>query len=49
LERNSAEELRWPWAIALGLLLVVIVNVVFAVVAIRGADPVVSSYRTEPR
>ena len=46
---NSAEGRHWPWGIAIGLLLVVIVNVVFAYVAISGADPVVSSYRTEPR
>jgi hypothetical protein len=40
---------RWPWGIALGLLLVVLVNAAFAWIAIRGADPVVASYRTEPR
>jgi hypothetical protein len=40
---------RWPWAIAIGLLLVVLVNAVFAYIAIHGADPVVDSYRTEPR
>jgi hypothetical protein len=39
----------WPRAIALGLLLVVLVNAVFAYVAISGADKVVSSYETEPR
>lgn len=49
MERNKTEGRHWPWGIVLGLLLVVIVNVVFAFVAIRGADPVVSSYRTEPR
>lgn len=40
---------RWPWAIAIGLLLVVVVNVAFAFIAIHGADSVVSSYSTEPR
>jgi hypothetical protein len=40
---------RWPWAIAIGLLLVVLVNAAFAYIAIHGADPVVDSYRTEPR
>lgn len=40
---------RWPLAIALGLLLVIVVNVGFAVVAIRGADTVVESYHTEER
>ena len=39
----------WPWAIAIGLLLVVLVNIAFAYIAIHGADPVVSSYSTEPR
>lgn len=40
---------RWPLAIALGLLLVAIVNGYFVYVAIHGADTVVSSYDTEPR
>jgi hypothetical protein len=40
---------RWPLAIALGLLLVILVNAVFAYIATSGADPVVSSYNTEPR
>lgn len=39
----------WPRAIFLGLFLVVVVNGLFAYLAIRDADPVVSSYRTEPR
>lgn len=40
---------RWPWGIAIGLAVVVLVNAVFAFVAIHGADTVVSSYQTEPR
>jgi hypothetical protein len=40
---------RWPWAIAIGLLIVIVVNVTFAYIAIHGADRVVSSYTTEPR
>lgn len=40
---------RWPLAIALGLFVVIVVNVGFAVVAIRGADTVVESYHTEER
>ncbi len=39
----------WPRAIFLGLLLVVVINGLFAYIAIRDADPVVSSYRTEAR
>ena len=39
----------WPWAIAIGLALVVLVNVIFAYIAIEGADGVVESYRTEQR
>lgn len=35
---------RWPLAIALGLLLVVVMNVVFITIAVRGADEVVPSY-----
>lgn len=40
-----------PWVIAIvaGLTLVATVNVIFIVVAFRGADPVVSSYQLEPR
>ncbi|MDZ4862613.1 MAG: hypothetical protein SGJ01_04130 [Gemmatimonadota bacterium] len=47
--RSSPAGRRWPWAIALGLLLVILVNVAFAWIAISGADPVVSSYTTESR
>jgi hypothetical protein len=39
----------WPYAIVGGLLIVIAVNIVMAVIATRGADPVVSSYSTEPR
>lgn len=39
----------WPAAIAAGLLLVVIVNVVFIWVAVSNADPVVPSYIAEER
>ncbi|HEX2451232.1 MAG TPA: FixH family protein [Gemmatimonadales bacterium] len=39
----------WPWAIVIGLVLVILVNVAMAYVAIQGRDPVVSSYRTEQR
>jgi len=49
LERSSPAGRRWPWGIAIGLALVILVNAVFAYVAIHGADGVVSSYTTEPR
>lgn len=39
----------WPVAIVVGLLLVVVVNVGFIVVAVSGADEVVESYNTEER
>jgi len=39
----------WPWAIAIGLALVVLVNVLFAYVAITGSDGIVESYKTEQR
>ncbi len=40
---------HWPWAIALGLLLVVVVNVGFIVLAVGGADEIAESYTTEAR
>lgn len=42
---------RSPWIIAIvvGLVLVAIVNVLFIWIAVRGQDPVVRSYVTEPR
>lgn len=40
---------RWPIALALGLLLVIAVNLVFAYIAVHGADGVVASYNAEPR
>jgi hypothetical protein len=49
LAANNARDRLWPWGIALGLVLVILVNAVFAYVAIHGADTVVSSYQTEPR
>jgi hypothetical protein len=39
----------WPAAIAAGLFLVVVVNIVFIWVAVSNADPVVPSYVTEER
>lgn len=49
MEPSSAAGRRWPWGIAIGLFIVILVNAVFAYVAIHGGDQVVSSYTTEPR
>lgn len=49
MSSTDSGERRWPWGIAAGLFIVVLVNALFAYVAISGADPVVSSYQTEPR
>jgi hypothetical protein len=49
LERSSPAARRWPWGIAIGLFLVVVINVVFAYLAIHGGDTVVGSYTAEPR
>lgn len=42
---------RSPWVIAviIALVVVAIVNVLFIWIAVRGQDPVVDSYVTEPR
>jgi hypothetical protein len=48
-ERDRRGARRWPWAIGLGLAFVVVVNAVFAYLAVHEADHVVDSYRTEPR
>ena len=49
MEPSSTADRRWPWGIAIGLFVVILVNAVFAYVAIHGGDQVVSSYTTEPR
>lgn len=49
MEPSSPAGRRWPWGIAIGLLVVILVNAVFAYIAIHGADTIVSSYQTEPR
>jgi hypothetical protein len=40
---------RWPIAIAVGLLLVILVNLAFIYIAVRGKDEVVPSYHSERR
>jgi hypothetical protein len=53
-EQNSERagrrsSLGWPIGIAVGLLLMILVNLAFIFIAVRGADEVVPSYQTEPR
>jgi hypothetical protein len=45
----NSDDRRWPRIIAIGLALVIVVNIVFAYLAIHGADSSVSSYSTEAR
>jgi hypothetical protein len=40
---------RWPIGIAIGLILVVLVNLAFIYIAVSGKDEVVPSYHTEQR
>lgn len=40
---------RWPRIIVAGLAIVILVNAIFAYLAIHGADTIVSSYSTEAR
>jgi len=40
---------RWPIAIAIGLGLVILVNLVFIYIAVSGQDEIVPSYHTERR
>ena len=41
--------MRWPIGIAIGLILVVLVNLAFIYIAVSGKDEVVPSYHTEQR
>ena len=50
MERQTrSKDRRWPVGIALGLLLIILVNLAFIYIAVSGADEVVPSYKTEPR
>jgi hypothetical protein len=40
---------RWPIAIALGLLLVILVNLAFIYIAVHGKDEIAPSYHSERR
>jgi hypothetical protein len=50
LERQHRRtDLRWPIGIAIGLALVILVNLAFIYIAVSGADDVAPSYQSEPR
>ncbi|UCG85797.1 MAG: hypothetical protein JSW71_18045 [Gemmatimonadota bacterium] len=40
---------RWPVGIAIGLLVMILVNLAFIYIAVSGADEVVPSYQIEAR
>ena len=40
---------RWPIAIAIGLAIVILVNLAFIYIAVSGKDEIVPSYHTERR
>ena len=42
-------DLRWPIAIAVGLFLVILVNLAFIYIAVSGKDEIVPTYHTERR
>jgi ABC-type spermidine/putrescine transport system permease subunit I len=48
-QQEARGSLRWPIGIAIGLLLMVLVNMVFIYIAVSDADEVVPSYNTEER
>jgi hypothetical protein len=48
-QSSRGRDLRWPIGIAVGLLLMILVNLAFIFIAVQGADEVVPSYQTEPR
>ena len=45
----STTSRRWPLAIIAAFVVVILVNLAFVIVALRGKDPVVPSYNAEPR
>ena len=48
-ETTNQGDSRWPMGIIIGLVIVVIVNLAFILIAVSDADDVVSSYSTEER
>jgi hypothetical protein len=49
LANEGRRNLRWPIAIAVGLFLVILVNLTFIYIAVSGKDEIVPTYRTERR
>jgi hypothetical protein len=49
VETEGRRDRLWPWLIAAGLLLVLLVNALFIWIAVKGADDVVPSYTEEER
>jgi hypothetical protein len=45
----STTDRRWPIGLLIAFIVMIAVNGVFVWVALKGHDPVVSSYQTEPR
>jgi hypothetical protein len=48
-EMSTRHASPWVIAIIIGFITLVVVNGVFICIAVKGADPVVESYRTETR
>lgn len=46
---SERRHLRWPIGIAIGLFLVILVNLVFIYIAVSGRDEIVPTYQTERR
>jgi hypothetical protein len=46
---DDRRDRRWPIAVAIGLGLVIVVNLVFIYIAVTGRDEIVPSYQTERR
>ena len=48
-QSERATDRRWPVGIAIGLLIVVLMNLAFIYIAVSGKDEIVPSYHTERR
>ncbi len=48
-ESTKTQSLAWPIGIAVGLAIVVAVNIGFVIVAVGGADPIASAYEAGER
>lgn len=49
MDRERLRNLRWPIAIAVGLGLVVLAEMVFIYIAVSGKDEIVPTYHSERR